>query len=143
MGKVYKITESQAKMLINRKKLMESDNEAIDIKEGDYCETGEDPKEIGNKTMNEGWKANITKALASVGLAATLLTGCNTEKAFQEKLMKDNPAKFKSIYKKNADGTYEMRPTYKHLDDKSEKKRTSCDSDEADKKRAKFVTGGK
>jgi hypothetical protein len=91
--------------------------------------------------INEGWKDDIKKTLLSVGLAATLLTGCSSEKAFQQKLMKENPKKFNTIYKKNDDGSYELRKTYKHLAEKGEKSRTKCDSEEGDEKRARFVTG--
>ena len=87
------------------------------------------------------WKTKAKNALLCLGLSATLLTGCATEKRFQEKLMKENPKKFKQMYKEVSPGVYELRDQFKAKSIGPDRQGPACGSAEADEKRKRFVLG--
>jgi len=99
---------------------------------------------FGNfQPINESWKDSIKKLLVSAGISVSLLTGCASEQAFMKKLEKEDPKKFQKFYVKKADGSYDLRPTYKKMMSKEEREKLDCGSEEADEKRAASVVGQK
>jgi hypothetical protein len=94
-------------------------------------------------SLNESWKTTAKNVILSAGLSLSLLTGCNSEQQFIKKMEKEDPKKFKMYYTKTEDGKYDLKPYYKKLANKEEKKGEKCDSDKSDKKRAAATVGQK